>query len=1006
MVMRTFLLIAVLSVVLSTSGASLPAAFGNWPEGADPKVVGNRVVAQLLTTEPEQYVVKGCDGDKYGGGKYVSYPVTSLWMNSLEFARLTGDQGLLRRLTDLFEPFYPGGAKADKVTKPRHVDFNVFGAVPLEIAILTGDSRARQMGLRYADDQWEPPRDGDFDLLPHWIKPRAIPVEKQLEYFRNGYTIQTRLWIDDMYMINVLQTQAYRLTGDMKYVRRAAKEMVLYLDKLQLENGLFNHAADVPFRWARGNGWMAAGMPMILQYLKPGDEHYDRILRDYRRMMKTLLAFQRENGLWGQLVDDPKSWDETSGSLMFAYGFIMGCRHGWLDADVFAPAARKAYLTVVSRLDEYGNVPDVCIGTGAWNDLQYYYDRRRINGDPHGQAPLMWCINQFLDWKSEPLPDARVATSVGDVRLSCPKPEGWTFRMASRSDGTGVDVVTVTMARESAAPPPEFSVRWFAPQTDVHHLWTSASTHYGIPWSEPMASELSSSMPLYAFLDANDRNRFTFACSESCRKVVFRSPVSETKMGFSCSFGFFAVPEAPLDRYEVEIRLDTRPLFYAETIGSAADWMCRASGAEPLAAPDCAFDALYSTWYDFHQDVSAAAVERECALAARLGMKTVIVDDGWQIDLPLGNRPWSGYRLCGDWEPGRHFPDMAAHVRRMQEMGFKYMMWYAVPFVGKDSRNFDRFKGKYLPVECAGGHVLDPRFPEVREFIVRTYEDAVRNWNIDGLKLDFIGRFALKEGVVDPAVAENYAGRDIKAIPLAVEALLAEVVKRLKALKPDILIEFRQPYVGPSIRRFGNMLRATDCPLSMVENRTRIARLRLTSGKTAVHSDMLEWRNDETAESAARCILNSLFGVVQYSVRLDAIPESHRRMLAHWIGFAEAHREALVKGAFRPHHPASDYPLLEGESATERIFGVYQKNLAVDVGSADRPVVVVNGANVDRLLLVLPATPEKVEAFDTFGNRVTGPALKAGVNGAQVPVSGYLKITWKAGEGKTDLVLK
>ena len=109
--------VAALSVVLSTGGASMPAAFGNWPEGADPKAVGNRVVAQLLTTEPEQYVVKGCDGDKYGGGKYVPYPVTSLWMNSLEFARLTGDQGLLRRLTDLFEPFYPGGAKADKVTK-------------------------------------------------------------------------------------------------------------------------------------------------------------------------------------------------------------------------------------------------------------------------------------------------------------------------------------------------------------------------------------------------------------------------------------------------------------------------------------------------------------------------------------------------------------------------------------------------------------------------------------------------------------------------------------------------------------------------------------------------------------------------------------------------------------------------------------------------------------------------------------------------------------------------
>ena len=215
---------------------------------------------------------------------------------------------------------------------------------------------------------------------------------------------------------------------------------------------------------------------------------------------------------------------------------------------------------------------------------------------------------------------AVVLNSVGEVSLECAQEKGWRFELTSAVIDENVETVTVRMSRETASAPPEFSLRWFVPQTDVHHLWTSASTHYGIPWGEPMASELSSSMPLYAFLDANDRNRFTFACSESCRKVVFRSPVSETKMGFSCSFGFFSVPEAPLDRYEVEIRLDTRPLFYAETLGSAADWMCRASGAEPLSAPDCAFDALYSTWYDFHQDVSAAAVERECALAAGLGM--------------------------------------------------------------------------------------------------------------------------------------------------------------------------------------------------------------------------------------------------------------------------------------------------------------------------------------------------------------------------------------------------
>ena len=61
------------------------------------------------------------------------------------------------------------------------------------------------------------------------------------------------------------------------------------------------------------------------------------------------------------------------------------------------PAARKAYLAIVDRLDPYGNVPDVCCGTGKKNDYAYYRDRPHIHGDPHGQAPLMWMCRAFLE---------------------------------------------------------------------------------------------------------------------------------------------------------------------------------------------------------------------------------------------------------------------------------------------------------------------------------------------------------------------------------------------------------------------------------------------------------------------------------------------------------------------------------------------------------------------------------------------------------------------------------
>ena len=199
-----------------------------------------------------------------------------------------------------------------------------------------------------------------------------------------------------MYMINVLQTQAYRATKDMKYLRRAAKEMCYYLDRLQQSDGLFYHAQGVPYVWARGDGWMAAGMPMILQYLPKDDPHYGRILDGYRRMMATLRKYQREDGMWSQLVNDPESWAETSGTAMFAYAFLSGVRNGWLDRDLYLPRALKAWDALARRFDPYGNLYDVCVGTGAENSRQYYLDRARITGDPHGHAAILWMVNEML----------------------------------------------------------------------------------------------------------------------------------------------------------------------------------------------------------------------------------------------------------------------------------------------------------------------------------------------------------------------------------------------------------------------------------------------------------------------------------------------------------------------------------------------------------------------------------------------------------------------------------
>ena len=391
--------LACVSALVLGAETPLNAYFKNLPEGTDPGTISRRITDQFLSSRPENYRPKGYHGNEgYGWNRAVQYSVVSLWVNAIECARLDGDAAREAKLIRLFEDFLPGKPKNRCCSRPYHVDDTIFGALPYEVYLGNKDPRCLEMGNFYADTQWTPPCEGT-------LKERHMPPKEVQEgFWAKGYTPQTRLWIDDMYMITVLQSQAFRATGDRKYIDRAAREMCLYLDELQLKEGpakgLFYHAPDVKYVWGRGDGWMAAGMALVLDRLPADSEFRSRILEGYHAMMSTLLKYQRPDGLWSQLVDRPddsRNWGETSCTAMFAYAFMTGVARGWLDPAQYGPAARKAWLALCDRLDTFANISDVCVGTGKKDDLQYYFDRPRVNGDPHGQAPMLWISTVLLE---------------------------------------------------------------------------------------------------------------------------------------------------------------------------------------------------------------------------------------------------------------------------------------------------------------------------------------------------------------------------------------------------------------------------------------------------------------------------------------------------------------------------------------------------------------------------------------------------------------------------------
>ena len=578
--------------------------------------------------------------------------------------------------------------------------------------------------------------------------------------------------------------------------------------------------------------------------------------------------------------------------------------------------------------------------------------------------------------------------SVGEVTISYEE-SAWSVQAKVVSKGE-IEEISIEMTAPQPTKPSRLTISVATPQLDAHHLWHANRDCQMVllpDWKGKLSSALAQNMPLYSFFNSNNRNRLTMAVSEAKRRVDVRVGLREESALLIGQFNIFVEEEAPISHYKTTILLDKRDIFWADAIREGAQWIESHNNFNVCRVPEAAFEPLYSTWYQFHQQITDKEIEAECREAVKLGMKTIIVDDGWQT--ADNNR---GYAYCGDWQvaPVR-IKDMAAHVKRVQDMGMKYMLWYSVPFVGQHSQAYERFKGKFL-FPSHGAFVLDPRFPEVREYLISTYEKALREWNLDGFKLDFIDSFRIKG--TDPAIAENYAGRDIKSLSEAVNVLMIEVKNRLQTIKPDILIEFRQNYIGPAIRQYGNMFRASDCPGDMQTNRMRIANLRLTSGETAVHADMLEWNLNEKPEVAARQILSSLYGVVQYSVMLRDIPQSHLQMVKHWIAFSQQHRNTLLKSAFRPYHPEAGCPIIEAESNAERIISVYQEGMVVNAGEADRDTYIINASGAEKVAVELVGKPKKAEYYDTYGNLVAGAKLAKGLQNVTVPVSGYLKLIY------------
>jgi rhamnogalacturonyl hydrolase YesR len=175
-------------------------------------------------------------------------------------------------------------------------------------------------------------------------------------------------WCDALFMSPATWIGLTLATGDDKYLAYGDKEFWATHDYLMdPEYSLFYRDSRYFTRqddegnkifWARGNGWVYAGLVNILKILPQDHPSYPRYIKLYKDMSATIASIQHDNGLWrvSLLAKEAYPAPETSGSGFLTYGLAWGLNNGHLDAATYEPVIRKGWSALVNAVGDDGKL--------------------------------------------------------------------------------------------------------------------------------------------------------------------------------------------------------------------------------------------------------------------------------------------------------------------------------------------------------------------------------------------------------------------------------------------------------------------------------------------------------------------------------------------------------------------------------------------------------------------------------------------------------------------------
>ena len=200
-----------------------------------------------------------------------------------------------------------------------------------------------------------------YNIQPedHKIRRAREVMEYQMSTPKKDYW----WWSDGLYMVMPVMTKLYKLTGNQQYLDKLY-EYICYSDEIMYdqETGIYYRDAKYVYPkhksangkkdfWARGDGWVLAGLAKVLKDLPADYKHRQFFVDKYKRLAKAIAEIQQPEGYWTRSMMDPDHapGPETSGTAFFTYGFLWGINNGYLDEETYLPVVQKSWAYLKNK---------------------------------------------------------------------------------------------------------------------------------------------------------------------------------------------------------------------------------------------------------------------------------------------------------------------------------------------------------------------------------------------------------------------------------------------------------------------------------------------------------------------------------------------------------------------------------------------------------------------------------------------------------------------------------